>query len=190
MIATDRNNNSEDWSPIPLKNVIQGHLTAGALMIPVYLLACWLVGLVVVGAAVPVETLFIVVLICALVSAVPNAWILHLFSVRERTDYPAPWYLGLQAICLACIASLVMMLASHAGLPALVVGLVMGSVNLLVNLLMMPKKPLSRQEVAQKMEQTSQMTQEVFADEISHAHEEQQRKLDEVNQKHGIDKLH
>jgi flagellar biosynthesis component FlhA len=188
--AVVNSSNSEDWSPIPLKNVIQGHLTTEALMIPVYLLAGWLIGLIVASARIPFETLFIVVTLSALVGAVPNAWILHVCSARERTDDPSPWYLGLQAICLACVASVLMILVNHAGVPALAVALVMGVVSLVVNLLMMPKKPLSRQEVAQKMEQTSQMTQEVFADEISHAHEEQQRKLDDINRKHGIDKLH
>lgn len=159
-------------------------------MIPAYLLACWLVGLVIAAASIPFETLFIVVVISALVSAVPNAWILHIFSVRERTDYPSLRYLGLQVVCLICIACLTTMLAARAGLAALMIGLVMGIVNLLINVLLNSKEPLSREEVQQKMEQTRQMTQEVFADEISHVHESQQAKLDEINRKHGIDKLH
>jgi hypothetical protein len=186
----EHGDDGEDWSPIPLRNVIQGHLTIATLMLPLYLLASWLVGLVLIGGAIPFETLFIVVVVSALVSAVPNACILHVFSVRERTDSPGRWYLGLQAVCLACIACLGMLLASHAGWSALWVGLVMGIVNLSVNLLMEPRRPLSRQEVAEKMEETGRMTREVFADEISHVHDERQRRLDEVNRKHGVDKLH
>lgn len=182
----EHGDDGEDWSPIPLRNVIQGHLTIATLMLPLYLLASWLVGLVLIGGTVPFETLFIVVVVSALVSAVPNACILHVFSVRERTDSPGRWYLGLQAVCLACIACLGMLLASHAGWSALWVGLVMG----IVNLLMERRKPLSWQEVVEKMEETARMTREVFAEEISHVHDERQRRLDEVNRKHGVDKLH
>lgn len=185
-----QDNNDKDWSPIPLKNVIQGHVMTEALLIPVYLLSCWLLGLLVVSAAIPFDTLFIVVVISALVSAVPCAWILHICSVRERSDYPSPWYLVPQSITLACMAFVLAILASQTGISALLVAGVMAIVNLLVNLLMMPKKTLDRQEIAQKMEQTREMTQEVFADEISHAHEDQQHKLDKVNREHGIDTLH
>lgn len=185
--------NDENWSPIPLKNVIQGHLTTGTLLIPGYLLACWLCGRILSAAAMPFGVLSAVVIVSALVSAVPNGFILHMCSVRQRTDYPKPWFLVPQALCLALIMAVAVMMAVGAPIPAVATGLVMGTVSLAVNVFMLPKNKdelLTRAQVAENIEKTRAMTREVFTDELAHVHKEQQRKLDEVNKRHGIDSLH
>ncbi|KFI72120.1 hypothetical protein BMIN_0008 [Bifidobacterium minimum] len=183
----------EEWSPIPLRYVIQGHVTTETLLIPVYLLACWLCGRIMPTIALSFGVLSASVIIAALASAIPNACILHAISVHERTDHPSPWYLVPQALCLALIAAVVVMVLTGGRIQALALGLIMAVVSLVVELLMLPRSKdqvMSRAKVRENMERTRDMTHEVFADEIAHLHDEQRRKLDEENRAHGIDRIH
>lgn len=94
---------------------------------------------------------------------------------------------------MSAVAVLTVAIAAHEIVPAVVIALLMGLTDLLVNLWMMPKggqEPLTRQDVSDKMDQTRRMTKGVFAEEIADVHEAQQGKLDESNRRHGIDRIH
>lgn len=193
VIVMGAEKNDDDWSPIPLKSMVQGALITESILLPVNFLLCWLCGKIFSLTRISSSTLFGIIVFSTILGAVCSGCISYICSQRQRSDHPAPWYVAIQALCLAIIAVVISVLSGSTYLQAVSVGLIMGIVELSVNLwveLDSHNKTLTREQVTEKIEQTQAMTQEVFADEIGHLHDAQQQKLDEVNRKHGVDKLH
>ena len=184
----------ESWTPLPFVNVVQGHVNTGAIKCLVYLPLVWLGSIIVPGLAVSFNQLAVVVIIAALVCAIPQTLVFRWFTLREQCDGTANLLCPiLEATVTLIIAPIIGYLITQTTRESLMVGIVMASVDLVIELLTRPRDEShipSREQVADNMEQTRELTQEIFSDEISHVRDEQQRRLDQVNQEHGIDILH
>ncbi len=184
----------ESWTPIPFGNVMTGYLVVNAVKCVAYLLLLWLGGLVMPRFALPFDELATSVIVAALVGAIPQAVVFRRFTLQERRDDSlSPLCPILESAVMLIVASGVGYLITRTVGTSLAVGVVMAAIDLAGGLITMPKREdqiMSREKVAENMEKTRTMTQEVFADEIAHVHGEQQRKLDETNRRYGIDKLH
>ena len=191
-MADDRSR--ESWTPLPFVNMVQGHVTTGAIKCLVYLPLVWLGSVIIPGFAVSFNQLAAVVIIAALMCTIPQALVFRWFTLREQCDGTTNLMCSiLQVTVTLIIAPVIGYLITQTTRESLMVGVLMAAVDLLIGLLTRPRdnsQILSREQVADNMEQTRELTQEIFSDEISHARDEQQRRLDQVNQEHGINNLH
>lgn len=184
---------SSDWTPIAFSYMLQGHLMVNTLKIVAYVGVAWIVGIVIRPAALSFGTLLAYVALSALICAIPQTFIDRLFTIREQQDSVTnPLSIVIDAFCFLIVTPIVGFVMRNTIAAIITVSLVMAVVDLAVELAMLHNddEPVTRENFDEKVEKTRQITHDIFDEDINRINTMQQNKIDDINRKSGVDKLH
>lgn len=165
-----------------------GHAIIALLKTPLYLFLIWLAGVLIPSTNDDFTAIFIIVVVSIIACTLVESALSLLYSVRQRQDEPHSISLVLLVILSSLlIPGLTGWLMGNAAPTVVAIMVVFAVVNAAEEIWLFPSDSLSRAEIDEKKRQTRDMTKEVFADEIDHAHKVMAERNSRSARKHHRD---